>query len=239
MLAELMEHREKYRQSVMNALRSGNEQLIKAYVPTQGGSIQGTDLLRAQWNTVTEAQNPRLYKWFSHPLGEIERAERALSDGGASGLKEASGGSITPEMVGADLRGCRRLLVAFRDTLSQPRSFDSNTVRVLDALAQRFTHIADLLVVSEGDRDAWVDRLSPGATALWRTLEGKCFQADALGAIHKTTEGMIRLQVKEIRDKAPNRTVVRNKSSYGYFRPDKPPDWSSLSPKRKRRITTR
>jgi len=83
------------------------------------------------------------------------------------------------------------------------------------------------------------DRLSPGATALWNHLPGRSGLAKQLAgpSYLNTTEATIRTQVAEIR-RVIGKGSVLNKTGYGYFRPDNPPDWNSLKPTRKRHVRT-
>lgn len=85
---------------------------------------------------------------------------------------------------------------------------------------------------------AWVDRVSPGARALWDYLDGQCKDALDLAKPDSlnTSAQTIREWVAEIRRLSDNKKAIDNRRGYGYFRPDKPPDWNSIKPKRQRRI---
>ncbi len=238
-LADLIRHRVSYRQSVVKALASRNAKLIEAFLPSKKGVIQAADLFRAQWNIVTRAERPKLYELFDHPLGEIERARRAISEGGAGLLKEASGGEVTPAMVVADLRGAKRILEECRDTLAQPRDFASNAVAVIGELALRFTRAADLLAAAAEFGvvvPKWQLRMSPKEQEVWAALEGKCMQGIALAKLTSTSVNGLQQSIDGIRKRSGDAKVIGNRPRFGYFRPDAPPDWGSVVAKRRHRI---
>lgn len=83
---------------------------------------------------------------------------------------------------------------------------------------------------------AWVDRLPPGPLALWNGLAGDCGLAKDLAARFDTSEQTIREHVQKIQDISGDDDIIKNRPGFGYYRPDHPPDWSAIQPKRQRRI---
>ncbi len=79
--------------------------------------------------------------------------------------------------------------------------------------------------------------LTPGEQAVWDALAGHAGSAMDLGrdARIATSEQTIREHVKSIRSKLGARAIDMRRG-FGYFRPDAPPDWAKLKPKRQRRI---
>jgi hypothetical protein len=84
----------------------------------------------------------------------------------------------------------------------------------------------------------WTLRLSPGAVKLWEYLGGRFGVAKDLAAPSAldTSEQTIREWVSEIRRLSSNQRAIVSRSGYGYFRPDRPPDWTTAKPQRQARI---
>lgn len=82
-------------------------------------------------------------------------------------------------------------------------------------------------------------KLTPGERALWKWLHGRVGNADFIAQPDQlnTSAITIRAHVFQIR-RTFGKKAILNRPGYGYFRPDAPPRWDSISPKRVRRVRT-
>jgi hypothetical protein len=79
--------------------------------------------------------------------------------------------------------------------------------------------------------------LTPGEKSVWDCLHGRVLNAEALAKVEhaNTSVQAVREHVSSIRLKR-GVDAIKSRPGWGYWRPDAPPDWDHLTPKRKRRI---
>lgn len=84
----------------------------------------------------------------------------------------------------------------------------------------------------------WLAELTPGQRDLWDVLAAKCGNAATLSRIAPldTSAQTIRGWVSDIRQAAGDPRVIAHRKGYGYYRPDREPDWSVVKSKRQRRM---
>jgi hypothetical protein len=109
-------------------------------------------------------------------------------------------------------------------------------LRGMDAAKHRLRRLAVPIPSSVTVHE--VSRLTPRQSEVWKALSGRCLRWDALAAELRNKEQGIKELVKGIRTKFGKNAII-TKRFYGYFRPDAPPNWDDVKPRKRRQVRPR
>lgn len=150
-LADHLHQRAAYASSMNGMLKSGipgvKAALLKNVVSDD--KLDVTALAGLYHPPLSRATDPNRFVPIDLALGWIEQALAALADYPRNGLASASGGSLTSEVVQADILGAQRALREFDRAMQLPRPLPAEVLHKLRSLADRFVVAADLLRASD------------------------------------------------------------------------------------------
>lgn len=124
----------------------------------------------------------------------------------------------------------RGLWFVFSDFIGRPRRRGRFEV-ALDAVER------DLGRDREKQQTNGIDSLTASERIVWDALDGRAMQSPELATWPglNTDPQVVREHVKNIRRKLEKESIATHRH-FGYYRPEAPPDWDKLRPKRRRQV---